>query len=218
MTELHLKTSIRSFRADKQCQFIDALLDNNPEQAQAVYGEISDKYPIYITRDCQVAKEWVRQQVRGSQRCGVMACSSAQRLKPEGIYVPTDIDVKNWFLAPSDDLRSSNMLEIVASEFKVQGLEIDWGMVCWDADLRRTSNGKDWDYYLFRGTKWMRRNQDAQKRYLLNSYRVLLTRSRQGMVIFVPKGVDSEIDPSRNSIYYDCIYNYLLSCGIKELK
>lgn len=216
--ELHLNTSIRSFRADKQSQFIDALLDNNPEHAKKVYGEISDKYPIYITRDCPTAKKWVRQQVRGSQRCGVMACSSAQRLKPEGIYVPTDIDVKNWFLAPSDDLRSSNMLEIVASEFKVQGLEIDWGMVCWDADLRRTSNGKDWDYYLFRGTKWMKRNQDAQKRYLLNSYRVLLTRSRQGMVIFVPKGVDSEIDPSRNSIYYDSIYNYLLSCGIKELK
>lgn len=216
--ELHLKTSIRSFRADKQCQFIDTLLDNNPDQAKEVYGTISDKYPIYITRDCQVAKNWVRQQVRGSQRCGVMACSSAQRLKPEGIYVPTDIDVKNWFLAPSDDLRSSNMLEIVASEFKVQGLEIDWGMVCWDADLRRTSSGKDWDYYLFRGTKWMKRNKEEQKRYLLNSYRVLLTRSRQGMVIFVPKGIDPEIDPSRDSDYYNGIYDYLISCGIKELK
>ena len=138
-------------------------------------------------------------------------------MKPEGIYVPTDIDVKNWFLAPSDDLRSSNMLEIVASEFKVQGLEIDWGMVCWDADLRRLSKGSGWDYYTFRGTKWMKRNKEEQKRYLLNSYRVLLTRSRQGMVIFVPAGVDSEIDPSRDSTYYDGIYKYLLSCGIKEI-
>lgn len=217
VSELHLKTSIRSFRADKQCQFVDAVLDNNPEEAKKVYQLISEKYPIYITRDCQVAKNWVRQQVRGSQRCGVMACSSAQRLKPEGIYVPTDIDVKNWFLAPSDDLRSSNMLEIVASEFKVQGLEIDWGMVCWDADLRRLSKGSGWDYYTFRGTKWMKRNKEEQKRYLLNSYRVLLTRSRQGMVIFVPEGVDSEIDPSRDSTYYDGIYKYLLSCGIKEI-
>jgi hypothetical protein len=215
--ELHLRTSIRSFRADKQCQFIDALLDNNPEQAKEVYGLISDKYPIYLTRDCQTAKKWVRQQVRGSQRCGVMACSSAQRLKPEGIYVPTDIDVKNWFLAPSDDLRSSNMLEIVASEFKVQGLEIDWGMVCWDADLRRTKKGEDWDYYTFRGTRWNKRNKTEQKRYLVNSYRVLLTRSRQGMVIFIPKGVDPEIDVTRDSAYYDGIYNYLLSCGINEL-
>lgn len=218
MTELHLKTSIRSFRADKQCQFVDALLDNNPDETKAVYQIISEKYPVYITRDYQVAKNWVKNQVRGSQRCGVMACSSAQRLKPEGVYVPTEIDVKNWFLAPSDDLRSSNMLEVVASEFKVQGLEIDWGLVCWDADLRRTKKGDEWDYYTFRGTRWNKRNKAEQRRYLVNSYRVLLTRARQGMIIFVPKGVDPEIDPTRDATYYDGIYDYLLSCGIKELK
>lgn len=147
-----------------------------------------------------------------------MACSSAQRLKPEGIYVSKDIDVKNWFLAPSDDLRSSNMLEIVASEFKVQGLEIDWGIVCWDADLRRASDGNGWDYYSFRGTKWNKRNKPEQKRYLLNSYRVLLTRSRQGMVIFVPDGAEPEVDSTRNHRYYDDIFNYLKSCGIKTLE
>lgn len=217
MKELHLKTSIRSFRADKQCQFVDALLDNKCEQAKGIYSQITERYPLLLTRDYDVAKAWVKEQVRGSQRCGVMACSSAQRLKPEGIYVPTDIDVKNWFLAPSDDLRSSNMLEIVASEFKVQGLEIDWGIVCWDADLRRTADGTDWDYYSFRGTKWNKRNKPEQRRYLLNSYRVLLTRSRQGMIIFVPKGVDEETDPSRNRVYYDNIYRYLLSCGLKEI-
>lgn len=218
MNELHLKTSIRSFRADKQCQFVDALLDNNPEHTKEVYNLISDRYPVYLTRNFGIAKDWVKKQVRGSQRCGVMACSSAQRLKPEGIYVPTDIDVKNWFLAPSDDLRSSNMLEIVASEFKVQGLEIDWGIVCWDADLRRNAKGDNWDHYTFRGTRWNKRNKPEQKRYLVNSYRVLLTRSRQGMIIFVPKGIDPEIDPSRDSAYYDDIYKYLISCGIKELK
>lgn len=215
--ELHLKTSIRSFRADKQCQFVDNLLDNNPIITQRIYEQISEKYPVYITRDYDKAKRWVKAQVRGSQRCGVLACSSAQRLKPEGIYVQTEIDVKNWFLAPSDDLRSSNMLEIVASEFKVQGLEIDWALVCWDADLRRNKAGDDWDYYSFRGTKWNKRNKEEQKRYLVNSYRVLLTRARQGMVIFVPNGVDPEIDPTRNSEYYNSIYNYLLECGIKEL-
>lgn len=216
--ELHLKTSIRSFRADKQCQFVDALLDNKPDEAKEVYNIISEKYPIYITRDYETAKNWVRNQVRGSQRSGVLACSSAQRLKPEGIYVPTDIDVKNWFLAPSDDLRSSNMLEIVASEFKVQGLEIDWAIVCWDADLRRKEGKNDWDYYSFRGTRWNRRNKPEQKRYLLNSYRVLLTRARQGMILFVPKGVDPEVDETRNSEYYDNIYSYLLKCGIEELE
>lgn len=179
--------------------------------------QISEKYPVYITRNFDTAKKWVRSQVRGSQRSGVLACSSAQRLKPEGIYVPRDIDVKNWFLAPSNDLRSSNMLEVVASEFKVQGLEIDWAIVCWDADLRRKENTNDWDHYSFRGTRWNKRNKPEQKRYLVNSYRVLLTRARQGMILFVPKGVDPEEDPTRNSKFYDDIYNYLKSCGIQEI-
>lgn len=218
MPELHLNTSIRSFRADKQSEFVDAILDNRPEEAKAICSKIAVKYPVYITRDYSKAKAWVKAQVRGSQRCGVLACSSAQRLKPEGIYVPTDIDVKNWFLAPSDDLRSSNMLEIVASEFKVQGLEIDWAIVCWDADLRRKQGINEWDHYSFRGTKWNRRNKADQKRYLLNSYRVLLTRARQGMVIFVPKGVDPEEDATRDSAFYDEVYNYLINCGIGELE
>ena len=213
--ELHLNTSVRSFRADKQSKFVDALLDNNPEQARAVYEEIKEKYPVYITRDVNIAKCWARSQVRGSQRCGILACSSAQRLKPEGIYVPTEIDVKNWFLAETNDLRSSNMMEIVASEFKVQGLEIDWAMVCWDADLRR-KNENEWDHYSFRGSKWQHRNKAEQKRYLVNAYRVLLTRARQGMIIFVPRGVDEEEDPTRNSTYYNAIYEYLLKCGIEE--
>ena len=108
-------------------------------------------------------------------------------------------------------------MEIVASEFKVQGLEIDYAVVCWDADLRRASDGANWDYYNFRGTRWNKRNKPEQRRYLLNSYRVLLTRARQGMVIFVPNGVDSEEDPTRNHEYYDDIYIYLVSCGIKVL-
>ena len=216
--ELHLKTSIRSFRTDKQCQFVDFLLDNKPQQALEVYSQISAKYPVLITRDYRKAKKWVRAQVRGSQRSGVLACSSAQRLKPEGIYIPTEMDVKNWFLAPSNDLRSSNMLEVVASEFKVQGLEIDWAIVCWDADLRRDKSGLNWDYYTFRGTKWNKRNKQEQRRYLVNSYRVLLTRARQGMIIFVPQGVDAEEDPTRDHEYYNEIYNYLCSCGIEELE
>ena len=214
--ELHLKTSVRSFRADKQCQFVDAILDNDPEKAKVIYAQIKEKYPVYITRDYSAAKAWVKGQVRGSQRCGVLASSSAQRLKPEGIYVTTDIDVKNWFLAPSDDLRSSNMLEVVASEFKIQGLEIDWAIVCWDADLRR-KDANHWDHYGFRGTKWFKRKQPELQRYLVNSYRVLLTRARQGMVLFVPHGVDREVDPTRDSQFYDGIYTYLKSCGIPEI-
>lgn len=214
--ELHLSTSIRSFRNEKQCQFVDNLLGNNPKKAQKIYDSIKKDYPIFITRSYKKAQLYIKSKVRGSQRCGVVACSSAQRLKPEGIFVPTNIDVKNWFLAPKEDLRSSNAMEVVASEFKVQGLEIDYAVVCWDADLRRINN--DWDYYKFKGTKWQKRHSKEQQRYLLNAYRVLLTRARQAMVIFVPEGVEQEIDPTRNKDYYDSIYNYLhIECGIDEL-
>lgn len=214
---LHLDTSIRSFRSNNQSKFIDNLLNNEPEKAKILYDGIFEKYPIYITRDIKLAKRWARSQVRGSQRCGVLASSGAQRLKPEGIYVPKQIDHVKWFLAESNDIRSSNMMEIVASEFKVQGLEIDWAVVCWDADLRRKEDDDNWDYYSFRGTRWNKRNKPEMQRYLINSYRVLLTRARQGMVLFVPEGVAPEDDPTRNSEFYDGIYNYLKLCGIKDL-
>ncbi len=217
LKDLHLKTSIRSFRADKQCRFVDALLDNDPVSAAETYREISKKYPVFITRDYASAKKWARGQVRGSQRCGVLAFSDAQRLRPEGIYIIKNMDVENWFLASSDDLRSSNAMEVVASEFDVQGLELDWSVVCWDADLRRNESGEGWRYFNFRGKDWQRRKKPEQQRYLVNSYRVLLTRARQGMVIFVPRGVDPEEDPTRNHKFYDEIYDYLKSCGIEDL-
>lgn len=214
--ELHLSTGIRSFRSQRQSEFVDNLLAGNSEKAKEIYSEIENKYPIYVTRDIDKARKETRKKVRGSQRCGIVACSSAQRLRPYGIFVPTEIDVENWFLAPKEDLRSSNAMEVVASEFKVQGLEIDYSIVCWDADLRRVGN--TWDYYSFRGTKWQHRNQNIKQRYLLNAYRVLLTRARQSMIIFVPEGVDEEVDPTRKKEYYDNIYNYLhVECGIKEL-
>ena len=211
---LHLPTSIRSFRSEMVSKFVDNLLDCNIEETRKIY-KLLGKYEIYVTRDINKAREWCRQIVRGSERCGIIACSSAQRLKPEGIFVPTEIDVENWFLAPKEDLRSSNAMEIVASEFKVQGLEIDYSIVCWDADLRKTNSG--WNYYSFKGTSWQKRNKADQQRYLLNAYRVLLTRARQGMVIFVPKGCNPQIDQTRDHNYYDAIYDYLINCGVNEL-
>lgn len=216
VNELHLSTSIRSFKNEKQCEFIDNLLNGNASEARKIYNGIKKEYPIFITRDYKKAQKYIRNKVRGSQRCGVIACSSAQRLKPDGIFVPTNIDVEKWFLAPKEDLRSSNAMEVVASEFKVQGLELDYAVVCWDADLRRGK--QDWEYYNFKGCKWQNRNKKEQKRYLLNSYRVLLTRARQAMVIFVPIGVSEEIDKTRNSKFYDSIFNYLhQECGIETL-
>lgn len=213
---LHLSTSIRSFRSEQLSELVDELLAGNSQKVRKLYEKTNNDYPIYVTRNIKKAKQWARNKVRGSQRCGIIACSSAQRLKPEGIYVPTDIDAINWFLAPKEDLRSSNAMEIVASEFKVQGLEIDYSVVCWDADLRRVND--KWEYYNFKGSKWVRRNKQEQQRYLLNAYRVLLTRARQGMIIFIPEGEDPEIDATRNRVYYNNIYLYLVKkCGINEL-
>lgn len=215
--ELHLNTSIRSFRSDKQSAFVDALLNNEPEKAKIIYNEIIDQYPIYVTRDINLAKKETTKKVRGSQRSGIIASSSAKRLRPYGIILQVnDFDEEKWFLAPKEDLRSSNSLEVVASEFKIQGLEIDHSLMCWDADLRRVNN--DWDYYNFSGTSWKKRRNPAQKRYLLNAYRVLLTRGRQSLIIFVPHGDETGMDETRKPEFYDSIYNYLVKeCGIKEL-
>lgn len=216
--ELHLKTSIRSFRANKLSQMVDYILNNEKPLAMETYLQIKDKYPIFLTRNFQQAKKWIKAQVKGSQRCGVVACSSAQRLKPEGIFLlKEEFKEENWFLCEGNDLRSSNMMEIVASEFKIQGLELDWSVVCWDADLRRNTQNTEWEFYSFKGTNWQRRKQEISQRYLINAYRVLLTRARQGMVIFVPVGVEANEDSTRNHSFYDNIYNYLLSCGLPEL-
>lgn len=213
---LHLTTGIRSFRSSKIASFVDALLAQRPEEASRIYQDFIDKYPLYVTRNLEKAKSFVRSKVRGSERSGLLAASSSGRLTPVGIFIPKDLDVTKWFLADKEDPRSSNMLELAASEFKVQGLEVDYALLAWDADLRSTDNG--WSYYRFRGNNWNRCQSEESRRYMVNSYRVLLTRARQGMVIFVPEGVDPEIDQTRDRKFYDETYGYLRSCGIRELK
>lgn len=212
---LHLGVSLRSFRSEKLAAFTKALLDNHAEQAAAVYSEFCEKYPIVITRNFDKAKGWVRKKARGTERYGLLASSEGKRLRGAGIWVPSEINHVGWFLNGKDNVDSSYYLEVAASEFKVQGLEIDYGLLAWDADLRR-SNG-DFDFYRFRGTCWNHINIEKRQKYLKNAYRVLLTRARQGMVIYVPQGVPSEDDPTRNYIYYGEIYEYLKKCGIKDL-
>lgn len=201
---LHLASSIRSFRTPDVSAFVKAILDNDLQTAQLLYQKIKNKYPILLTRDLEEAKTWVKNQCRGTTRYGLVASSGALRLKPEGIYVKNDIDVKNWFLNDKDDVRSSYYLEDVVTEFQIQGLELDYTIVAWDADFRYI-NG--WTYNKFSGTKWQNINSDDNKNYLKNAYRVLLTRARQGMAIFIPNGDDN--DGTRLRKFYDGTYNYL---------
>jgi hypothetical protein len=210
---LHLSTSMRSFRTEKVSAFVKAVLDCDRASAKKLLIEIGGRYPIAITRDLTRAKAWIRKQARGSERYGLVASSQALRLKPHAIDVRVNVDPVQWFLNDRHDTRSSYYLEDAATEFQVQGLELDWMCVTWDADLRR--DAESWRYHSFRGDAWTTIHKEDRKRYLLNAYRVLLTRARQGMVIFVPAG--DEFDPTRAPAFYNDTYEYLAGLGVTEV-
>lgn len=214
-TSLHLGVSLRSFRNDKLAEFTKLLLDNKPETAAQVFSELSKTYPIVMTRNFEKAKEWVRQKARGNERYGLLASSEGKRLRGVGIWVLPRINHVGWFLNGKDNVDSSYYLEVAVSEFKIQGLEIDYSLLAWDADLRR-SNG-DFDFYKFRGSNWKHVNIEQHRVYLRNAYRVLLTRARQGMIIYVPVGAERSVDATRDEDVYNGIFMYLRSCGICEI-
>ena len=210
--DLHLATSVRSFRTPDLAAFVKAVLDVDTDAAKELYSRIKDKYPIVLTRDLNKAKKWVREQCQGTTRYGLLASSGALRLKPEGIFVKNEVSVANWFLNGKDDVRSSYYLEDVVSEFDIQGLELDYSIVAWDADFR--FDGEQWGYYNFSGSRWMNVASEDRKLYLKNAYRVLLTRARQGMVIFIPEGSDT--DGTRKREWYDGTYELLKRIGLTE--
>lgn len=216
--ELHLKMSMRSFRSEKVSIFVNQLLALQKEDAASTLREL-DNYPIVMTRSLETAKQWLRDHNRGSERMGLLASSKAERLKAISINVRYQPDFVHWFLEDDRDIRSSNALEDTLTEFKVQGLEIDWACVAWDADLRLSQDGKSWQHFQLRsGTKWQNINKPINREYQINAYRVLLTRARQGMIIVVPNG-DYGVPPdeTRKPEWYDGIYNYLKEIGIKEI-
>lgn len=212
--DLHLAVSLRSFRSENVSNFVKALLDVDIDTAKRFYEQFNNDYPVFVTRNLREAKLWVKSQAKGSQRYGLTASSGAKRLRKYGIWVQNKIEATNWFLNGKNDVRSSFHLEETATEFDIQGLELDWTIVCWDADLR-FENG-DFKHLKFVGTKWQNIKSADNILYLKNAYRVLLTRARQGFVIFVPTG--DETDTTAKPEYYDGIYRYLKSVGIKELE
>lgn len=208
--DLHLAVSMRSFRAEHVSSFVKHVLDLEEEAAAAALHRVQHKYPVVVTRDLPTAKAWLRQQARGSERYGLMVSSHAERLKPFAIDVKSPVDPVHWFLQGKEDVRSSYYLEDVATEFRVQGLELDWACVTWDGDFRYTPDG--WEHWSFRGNRWERIRSPERQKYLKNAYRVLLTRARQGMVIVVPDADDS--DPTRQRVFYDETFDYLTRIGL----
>lgn len=210
---LHLSTSIRSFRGERLADLVREILDCHVDGAQRIWSELKNQYPIVITRSLESAKRWVRQQARGTERYGIVASSGADRLAPHGIYVRSSIKPTKWFLADQNDIRSSYYLEAAATEFYIQGLELDWVCLAWDANLRYTDGG--WSHHKFHGRDWRTIKPEKSRRHLINSYRVLMTRARQGMVIFVPDGDGN--DATRRSEFYDGTYDYLKKIGFEEI-
>lgn len=210
---LHLAVSMRSFRAENVSAFVKALLDCNRDEARDAFAKLAHLYPIAVTRDLNLAKRWVRERARGSERYGLVASSKAQRLKPHAIDIRVDVDPVHWFLNEKDDTRSSYYLEDAATEFQVQGLELDWACVTWDGDLRFANS--EWTFHDFRGNRWCNIANPDNRVYLRNAYRVLLTRARQGMVVFVPRGEPT--DPTRAPAFYDKTFEYLSALGIPTL-
>ncbi len=211
---LHLSVSMRSFRAENVSAFVKAMLDCEKCKARETFTELNDRYPIAVTRELGRAKEWIREHARGTERYGLVASSKAQRLKPYAIDIRVDVSPVHWFLNDRDDTRSSFYLEDAATEFQVQGLELDWVCVTWDGDLRFAENR--WTFHDFRGYRWQNIKSTDNQNYLRNAYRVLLTRARQGMVIFIPPG--DALDPTRAATHYDCTFNYLRELGVPVLE
>ncbi len=211
--ELHLSVSMRSFRTEHVSLLVKQILDLNLAEAKNTLSLIEEKYPIVITRDVLKAKQWLKDKARGSERYGIVVSSQAERLKPYAIDVKSPMNPIHWFLNGKDDVRSSYYLEDVATEFHVQGLELDWACVTWDGDFRYSENG--WKHYSFRGNRWEKIKKSERQVYLKNAYRVLLTRARQGMIVVVPEG--NIEDPTRKSEFYDSTFEYLKEIGFETI-
>ena len=211
--ELHLSVSVRSFRSEKISSFVHEVINGNASKSKSILLEINRLFPIYLTRDFNVAKDWLRKNAKGTERIGLVGSSGGRRLRSIGIDVKNDIKAEDWFLNDATDVRSSHYLELVATEFDIQGLEIDYVCLAWDINYY-FKNG-EWNYQSFEGTNWKVINNEVDKSYLRNAYRVLMTRARQGLIIFIPYG--DNLDRTRPDDLYESTFNFLNSCGIPTI-
>lgn len=211
--ELHLSVSVRSFRSEKISEFVHEVIEGNAISAKSILSEINNVFPIYLTRDFKVAKDWLRKKAKGTERIGLVGSSGGRRLRPLGIDVKNEITAEDWFLNDAADVRSSQYLELVATEFDIQGLEIDYVCLAWDINFY--FHDKKWNHQNFVGTNWKKINNENDKAYLRNAYRVLMTRARQGLIIFIPHGDPS--DRTRPNALYESTFKFLSSCGIPSI-
>jgi hypothetical protein len=205
----HLPHSMRYYRNGDLERWAGHVLSDQMEAA-AYLGRSLDSQgdTVWITRSLATARQWVRKQRVGHERAGIIASGQARRLAADGLFVDLKPDIASWMLSPAGDVRSANMLETVQNQYQVQGLELDYTVVCWDGDLRRGPNG--WHAWKMSGPSWQK---DKELDVAKNGYRVLLTRARKGMIVFVPPGDSTGEDETRPPEMYDAIASYLVRCG-----
>jgi hypothetical protein len=214
---LHLSVSVRSPRSRLIGQWVNELLSNG---STATIGPAAvAEFPVVLTRDLAAARRWLRERAEAGQRSGLLASSGALRLRAEGIEVSAGFrqgySYADWFLGGLEDTRASSRLEVAATEFECQGLEVDWAGVCWGDDFVIDPATGRWACRTFRGTTWRKVGRAESRQFVVNKYRVLLTRARRGMVIWVPEGDPS--DPTRDPSLLEATAAYLLTNGVAPL-
>lgn len=217
--DLHLAVSKRCFRAERYAEWVNHVVNGNAEKARELATELSE-FPVFVARDLPKARELIRRHADAGLRCGLLASSGAVRLRADGIEVSPEfrggIKFPDWFLRPFGDIRSSSQLEVAATEFECQGLELDWCCVCWGNDFVASPNGNGWMFQRLRSPggvapRWSAEDDAEVCEFIRNKYRVLLTRARAGVVIFVPRGSDSDsTHPPEN---FNATVDYLRRCG-----
>jgi DUF2075 family protein len=232
---LHLAVGLRSFRADAYPSLVNSILSFNSNTASLYNNVKIKKYPVVLSRNIEKARKWLRSMARGTQQTGILVTKAASRYQPLALNViEGDDNTVHWFLEDKTDVRSSNYLEDAVTEIQVQGLELDYACVVWDADVRCDKD--HWSFHKLSvkatwspnpdwrpNTKWIPENNSEKQKYMLNAYRVLLTRARQGIIICVPVGNSNLTpegfpeDPTRLPEFYNGVYEYLKSLGIREI-
>lgn len=217
-SELRLSVPLRSYRCPAVCEWVSAVLDGDLGAAKGISTSFAD-YPVVLTRSLDVAKVWLRDKSRGERRCGLLASSGARRLRADGLGVllgAGDGDaIAHWYLNNREDIRSSYCLEVPANEYACQGLEIDHSAICWGGDLLFEPEQSAWKCRELSGPRWNEVHTDAGKRHIVNTYRVLMTRAREGFVIWVPKG--SSEDRTREPYELDSTAAFLIAAGAVSL-
>jgi len=212
--DLQLRVPQRSYRSPSLCRWVDCVLGGDAAAANAAARELHE-YPLVTTRSLAQAKSWLKERGRGERRYGLVASSGARRLRAEGLGVTLNASAGNeiaqWYLNPRDDIRSSYALEVPANEYTCQGLELDFVCGCWGGDFLWSDAANSWIFSRLSGTAWQRVQVPGAKRFLTNSYRVLLTRAREGLILWIPQGAGS--DPTRSPGPRDATANYLQRCG-----